>query len=100
LKTVFNGSWKTSEVLIEGLAHIIEISLELAFNQVADREENHCYVEACKSCFEANFISRLLKNNFFALVLFISVIELRDLFDDPECLSVKLLFQVGIKNIR
>lgn len=46
LKTVLNVSWKASKVLVEGLTHIIKVSLELSFDHVADREENHRNVEA------------------------------------------------------
>jgi hypothetical protein len=61
--------------------------------------EDHCDVEPSKPRFEANFIPGFFKDDFFAFVLVVSVVELWDLSNDPERLSVQLLFQVGVKHI-
>lgn len=61
--------------------------------------EDHCDVEPSKPRFEANFISGFFQDDFFAFVLVVGMVKLWDLSNDPERLSVELLFQVSVKHI-
>ena len=41
----------------------------------------------------------LLHDNLLAFVFLVSMVELEDLADNPECLSIELLFQVRLKEV-
>lgn len=53
-------------------------------------------MEARKTSFEADFASVLLDDEMLVLVGVVRVIKFRDFLDDPEDLSVKLFFEVGL----
>lgn len=56
-------------------------------------------METGDASLEADLKASLLNNDILALVLFISVIKLRDLLKNPESLSVELLLQVVLQNV-
>ena len=57
-------------------------------------------METSESSFEANFVSCFFEDDLFAFVLFVGVVELGNLKQNPKSLAVELLSQVGIKELR
>jgi len=57
-------------------------------------------VETSDASLEANFTAVFFHDNLFALIGLIGVVKFRDLADDPEGLSVELLFQINRKQVR
>jgi len=57
-------------------------------------------VETSESSFEANLVSCFFEDDLFALVLFVGVVELGNLKQNPKSLAVELLSQVGIEELR
>ena len=56
-------------------------------------------MEAGEACLEADLLASILHNYILILVLLVGMIKLRDFFEDPEGLTVKLLLQVERQHI-
>ena len=94
LKIIFNGRVKAAMIVIESFLNVLPLSAESLLDHLAQRVENHCDLETSKSSLVAYLFALVFQDDFFTLVLRVSVIELRDLLDNPESLSIKLLLQV------
>jgi len=61
--------------------------------------EHHSNTEPNQPSLKTDLITCFLKHNLLALELFISVIKFRNLLNDPEGLTVKLLFEVSVQQV-
>jgi len=57
-------------------------------------------METCQARLKADLVSCFFENNFFSFILFIGMIKLGDLKQNPESLAVKLFAQVSVKKLR
>lgn len=94
LQLVFNFKWKTTPVVIKNFAQIFTAKVFLKC--LAQGMEDHSHVEASQTSFKTNFVSSLFENDLFALILFISVIKLWDLEQNPKCLPIELFTKVSV----
>jgi len=90
---------EATKVFVEASAECFVVLSELVFNHLADGVENHCDVESNHTSLKADFIAGLFQDDLFALEFVVGVVELGDLTDDPEGLSVELLLQVSVENV-
>ena len=99
LKFLFGLAIKTTIIIIEASADGVVVLSKLILDQVADCVEDHSDVETSHTGLEADLISGFFQDHLLTLELFVSVIKLGDLSNNPECLSVKLLLKVSIEHI-
>ena len=91
LELVLDAGVEASKVAVKGSFDILPLSAKLGLDCLAESVEDHCHLESSQSSLEADFRAAVIDNEVLLLVLLVSMVELWDLTDDPECLSVKLL---------
>lgn len=99
LKRIFNSKIKTTPVAIDARLKRAKVTTISLLEHLSEREEEHRDLETCDSCLEADFLTGILKCHILVLVLVISVVKFGNDSEDPEGLSVKLLFKISLENV-
>lgn len=96
LEIVFDLRWQTANVAIDFFSEAFKVFVEAGLKELRQLKDDEREMEARKTSFEADFASVLLDDEMLVLVGVVRVIKFRDFLDDPEDLSVKLFFEVGL----
>lgn len=90
---------EASEVLVNFSIKLAELFVESGLKEFSQLVEDHSHMEAGQASLEADLAAVLFHDDLLAFVGLIGVVEFWNLPDDPEGLSVKLLFEVGIQQV-
>jgi len=99
LEAVLFFERQAANVIINICFKTLHIAFVLLLKQLGKGVEEHCNLEAHEARFEADFFPCTLKHDLLIFIFVVRVVKLGNDTEDPEGLTVKLLLQVGVKNI-
>ena len=88
LESILKRHLEASMIIVQRCLEGTPLPPELSLNHLTEGVEDHCYLEASKSGLEADLCAGVFQNDLLVLVLLVGVVQLWDLPDDPEGLSI------------
>ena len=99
LERVLRLFGEAAVVLVEELAEVAQVLALLLDHHLVQEVEEEGDVETGGTRLEAGLGPRVLHDHLLVLVLFVFVVQLRDLLQHPEHLSVQLLLKVSTQQV-
>lgn len=99
MQVVLNLKVEAAKVSVDGTLKGLPVAAKLLLNHLSKRKKSHGDLEAGDASLEADLLLLRLHYHVLSFVLLVSMIKFWDLENNPESLTIELLFKVGLKEV-